>query len=70
MYPRDVDDREFNDPDEERCPSCGVGPLDWCIPDCECKHCDGGESLDGDALRGQEARSESIDQQIEWQRLK
>jgi hypothetical protein len=35
-----------------------------------CEECEGGESLDGDALRGQETQAESVDQQIEWQRLK
>jgi hypothetical protein len=35
-----------------------------------CEECFGGASLDGDAPRGQETRSASIDQQIEWQRLK
>jgi hypothetical protein len=34
------------------------------------KHVQCPESLDGDALRGEEAQAESFDQQIEWQRLK
>lgn len=34
------DDRAFGpDPDEERCPHCGVGPLEQCLPDCTCPLC-------------------------------
>ena len=27
------------DPDDEKCPDCGAGPLEKCTLDCGCLHC-------------------------------
>ncbi len=40
MYPKDVDDREFNEPnDMERCADCLVLWDTECRPECRCESC-------------------------------
>lgn len=32
-------DPEGEHQDEDRCPDCGVGPDDACLPECRCGYC-------------------------------
>lgn len=59
--------------EQGRCATCG-DPLErdpvMGTHFAPCENCDGGESLDGDALRGDEAQALMRDEQIDAQRLK